>query len=150
MTTLTQEQAQQALQQQQHHLLSALLPAAPEHNAVQSQHQVSSIQQSMASNEPQLPAPGDKIQREISIDSGGTVKRGNRGGTSDSVPSKLFVSSHHSSDTRNSSSGQVYMEGTFEGGWQSNADLPERREVIFSIVKLVEQARPESDTASKR
>jgi E1A/CREB-binding protein len=43
------------------------------------------------------------------------------------------------------------MEGTFEGGWQSNADLPERREVIFSIVKLIDQTQPpDSDNAFKR
>jgi hypothetical protein len=43
------------------------------------------------------------------------------------------------------------MEGTFEGGWQSNADLPERREVIFSIVKLIDQTQPpDSDNAFRR
>jgi hypothetical protein len=45
---------------------------------------------------------------------------------------------------------QSYLDGTFEGGWQSNADLPMRRGIIFSIVKLIEQMRPDADKMSEK
>jgi hypothetical protein len=45
---------------------------------------------------------------------------------------------------------QSYLDGTFEGGWQSNADLPMRRGVIFSIVKLIEQMRPDTEQMSPK
>jgi hypothetical protein len=149
-TSLTEEQLQ-ALQQQQNHLLSAILPAAPDYDLVQSQQQVSPTQEPLASSEHQPSPADDTIWSETRIESGATVKQGNLGDTSvhDILP-KLFASSHHTSDTWNSTGGQAYMEGTFEGGWQSNADLPERREVIFSIVKLIDQTQPDSDKAFKR
>jgi hypothetical protein len=37
-----------------------------------------------------------------------------------------------------------FLDGTFAGGWQSNADLPDRRLIIFSIVKVIERMRTES------
>jgi len=34
------------------------------------------------------------------------------------------------------------LEGNFVGGWQSNADVPDRRRVILHIVEIIEQMRP--------
>ncbi len=45
---------------------------------------------------------------------------------------------------------QSFLNGTFEGGWQSNADLPERRGVIISIVKVIEQMRPDASNISQK
>jgi hypothetical protein len=45
---------------------------------------------------------------------------------------------------------QTYLDGAFEGGWQSNADLPMRRGIIFNIVKLIEQMRPDAEKMSEK
>lgn len=45
---------------------------------------------------------------------------------------------------------QNYLEGHFEGGWQSNADLPERRRIIFSIIKVIERMRPDANQLSQK
>ena len=37
---------------------------------------------------------------------------------------------------------QSYLDGTFLGGWQSNEDIPVRREVIVDIVKLITNTKP--------
>jgi hypothetical protein len=55
-----------------------------------------------------------------------------------------------SADDASAGGQQSYLDGTFEGGWQSNADLPVRRGVIFSIVKLIEQMRPDADKMSPK
>ena len=39
---------------------------------------------------------------------------------------------------------QSFLDASFAGGWQSNADLPDRRRIIFSIVKAIERMRPEA------
>lgn len=128
---------------EEHHLLPALLPAG--HDMGQS-HQVPSNSHLLAS-ESQQRTPDDSIRREASIDSStSTVKHGNR-----SSPSKPAAASPHLTTGSNTpTTGQAYMKGSFEGGWQSNDDPPERREVIFSIVKLMEQMRPDADKVSNK
>ena len=39
---------------------------------------------------------------------------------------------------------QPFLDGSFAGVWQSNADLPDRRRIIFSIVKAIERMRPDA------
>lgn len=46
--------------------------------------------------------------------------------------------------------GQNYLEGHFAGGWQSNADLPDRRRIIFSIIKVIERMRPDANRMSQK
>jgi hypothetical protein len=48
------------------------------------------------------------------------------------------------------SSGQSFLDGTFNGGWQSNDDIPDRRRVIYSICKVIEQMRPDASKMSER
>lgn len=79
----------------------------------------------------------------------------------------LNDSSTHSNSTRGgmsqqqsqiglSSSGRIlgqqpqksFLDGNFAGGWQSNADLPDRRKVIFSILEVIKQMRSNSNTLS--
>ena len=45
---------------------------------------------------------------------------------------------------------QSFLDGTFMGGWQSNADLPDRRRIIFSIVKVIERMRPDANKMSQK
>lgn len=45
---------------------------------------------------------------------------------------------------------QSFLDGTFAGGWQTNADLPDRRRVIFSIVKVIERMRPDANKMSQK
>jgi hypothetical protein len=45
---------------------------------------------------------------------------------------------------------QSFLDGTFAGGWQSNADLPDRRRIIFSIVKVIERMRPDANKMSQK
>lgn len=49
-----------------------------------------------------------------------------------------------------STGGQSFLDGTFNGGWQSNEDIPDRRRVIYSICKVIEQMRPDSSKMSQR
>lgn len=81
----------------------------------------------------------------------------------------LNDSSTHSNSTRGgmsqqqsqiglSSSGRIlgqqpqksFLDGNFAGGWQSNADLPDRRKVIFSILEVIKQMRSNSNTLSTK
>ena len=43
-----------------------------------------------------------------------------------------------------------FLDGNFAGGWQSNADLPDRRKVIFSILEVIKQMRPNTNTTSTK
>jgi hypothetical protein len=48
------------------------------------------------------------------------------------------------------SGNQPFLDGTFIGGWQSNEDLADRRRVIYSICKIIEQMRPDASKMSER
>lgn len=43
-----------------------------------------------------------------------------------------------------------FLDGSFAGGWQSNADLPDRRQVIYRILEVIKQMRPDSDQVSTK
>jgi hypothetical protein len=49
-----------------------------------------------------------------------------------------------------SSENTFFLDGRFAGGWQSNADLPERRRVIFNILEVIRQMRPETSKLSNK
>jgi hypothetical protein len=49
-----------------------------------------------------------------------------------------------------SSEQMSFLDGRFAGGWQSNADLPERRRVIFSILEVIRQMRPDTTKLSNK
>ena len=42
------------------------------------------------------------------------------------------------------------LEGTLVGGWQSNADLQDRRNVIFHILEIIRRMRPNNDDMSDK
>eukprot|EP01082_Thalassiosira_pseudonana_P006313 g5905.t1 g5905 contig20:403092-405730(+) len=44
---------------------------------------------------------------------------------------------------------QSFLDGHFAGGWQSNADLADRRRIIFSIIKVIERMRPDANRMSQ-
>jgi hypothetical protein len=48
------------------------------------------------------------------------------------------------------SNSQSFLDGTFAGGWQSNADIPDRRKVIYSICRVIEQMRPDASKMSQK
>ena len=43
-----------------------------------------------------------------------------------------------------------FLDGSFAGGWQSNADLPDRRRIIFSILEVIRQMRPDTNKISQK
>ena len=45
---------------------------------------------------------------------------------------------------------QKFLDGHFEGGWQSNADLPDRRRINFHIIKVIERMRPDANRMSQK
>jgi hypothetical protein len=45
---------------------------------------------------------------------------------------------------------QPFLDGHFAGGWQSNVDLPDRRQIIFSIIKVIERKRPDTNRMSQK
>ena len=42
------------------------------------------------------------------------------------------------------------LEGFFAGGWQSNADFPDRRRINFHIMKIVARMRPDANRMSHK
>jgi hypothetical protein len=58
---------------------------------------------------------------------------------------------HEDAEQQQLSSEQMsFLDGRFAGGWQSNADLPERRRVIFSILEVIRQMRPDTTKLSNK
>ena len=53
-------------------------------------------------------------------------------------------------DQSQSSDQTPFLDGRFAGGWQSNADLPERRHVIFCILDVIRQMRPDTSRLSSK
>jgi hypothetical protein len=47
-------------------------------------------------------------------------------------------------------SNKSFLDGSFAGGWQSNADLPDRRRIIFSILEVIRQMRPDTNKISQK
>lgn len=43
-----------------------------------------------------------------------------------------------------------FLDGSFAGGWQSNADLPDRRRIIYSILEVIRQMRPDTNKISQK
>jgi hypothetical protein len=43
-----------------------------------------------------------------------------------------------------------FLDGSFAGGWQSNADLPDRRRIIFAILEVIRQMRPDTNKISSK
>ena len=43
-----------------------------------------------------------------------------------------------------------FLDGRFAGGWQSNADLPDRRQVIYNILDVIRQMRPDTTRLSSK
>ena len=50
----------------------------------------------------------------------------------------------------NASSQKSFLDGSFAGGWQSNADLPDRRRIIFSILEVIRHMRPDTNKISQK
>lgn len=48
------------------------------------------------------------------------------------------------------SNAKSFLDGSFAGGWQSNADLPDRRRIIFSILEVIRQMRPDTNKISQK
>jgi hypothetical protein len=45
---------------------------------------------------------------------------------------------------------ETYLDGRFNGGWQSNSDMPDRRTVIFSILEVLKLMGSNQDALSKK
>jgi hypothetical protein len=80
------------------------------------------------------------------LDPGSNGTQGNNG---------VFMSSQVPIATGGSSFGvglqqRSFLDGRFVGGWQSNKDLPDRREVIFNILDVIRQMRPDTSRMSNK
>jgi hypothetical protein len=53
-------------------------------------------------------------------------------------------------DGTDASQNKSFLDGSFAGGWQSNADLPDRRRIIFSILEVIRQMRPDTNKISQK
>jgi len=76
----------------------------------------------------------------------------------DPIAEGVHTSSSHGaavvSSNNNSASGaggggkngkQSFLDGHFAGRWQSNADLPDRRKIILSIIEVIERTTPDAN-----
>jgi len=93
--------------------------------------------------------------------SGGQSGSGNQGNAA-GIGGNLDTSTHSNSSNRQQGSNRSvtgattsaqqksFLDGNFAGGWQSNADLPDRRKVIFSILEVIKQMRPNTNTTSTK
>ncbi len=92
------------------------------------------------------------IRSEGAINVIAPVKRnssgGGEGGTKDDLGG--HTSSSVGADQGESGSEQPFLDGHFAGGWQSNVDLPDRRQIIFSIIKVIERKRPDTNRMSQK
>ncbi len=73
---------------------------------------------------------------------------GGDGGTKDK--SGAHTSSSAGADQGEPVPEQSFLDGHFAGGWQSNVDLPDRRQIIFSIIKVIERKRPDTNRMSQK
>eukprot|EP00550_Attheya_septentrionalis_P012790 CAMPEP_0198304368 /NCGR_PEP_ID=MMETSP1449-20131203/57363_1 /TAXON_ID=420275 /ORGANISM="Attheya septentrionalis, Strain CCMP2084" /LENGTH=1448 /DNA_ID=CAMNT_0044006889 /DNA_START=751 /DNA_END=5097 /DNA_ORIENTATION=- len=136
--------AMQQMQQQQRLLVSQMgnLPGTPstQHQVLSSTqqsmlNQLSAMQNQRAIQSDRVTANGIGNLREfdtpklegVQVGSGDDGNIEDQGGNQDATRDQGY-----------------FLDGTFAGGWQSNADLPDRRLIIFSIVKIIERMRTES------
>ena len=99
----------------------------------------------------------DLIGRRSSVTS--LDQSGNLGTTFNNFDMDGSTNSHRSSslDTgsgdkpdESGTNQKSFLDGTFAGGWQSNADLPDRRRIIFSILEVIRQMRPDTNKISQK
>jgi hypothetical protein len=54
------------------------------------------------------------------------------------------------SDSVKSDRAKPFLDGNFNGGWQSNQDLPDRRRIIFQILDVIRGMRPDKSKVSNK
>lgn len=114
-------------------------------NAGQMGQMMSDLSGSRHSTNQQQMQPGQETTTNMgdasthSHQSGGS---GNNGGNM-SLSGLREVASHLQSQ-------KSFLDGNFEGGWQSNADIPDRRRVIFSILDVIRQSHGLGDDVSNK
>jgi hypothetical protein len=86
-------------------------------------------------------------QQEASISTNESTMRSMQ--ASMSMPTPMQNTNTQSGPDQNSSN-KSFLDGRFAGGWQSNNDLPDRRKVIFSILEVIQQMRPETTNLSEK
>lgn len=86
---------------------------------------------------------GSSFDKSLSSSSGSTKRRR-------ISASRSKKPGEESSSDPTPAAGQSFLDGTFNGGWQSNDDIPDRRRVIYSICKVIEQMRPDASKMSQR
>jgi len=80
----------------------------------------------------------------------GQAKSDGEGGGSTAGTASMASSTGQRAEIGEQITQQTFLDGTFAGGWQSNADLPDRRRIIFSIVKVIERMRPDANKMSQK
>ena len=85
------------------------------------------------------------------------TKPGGGGGSDDdagNVTTKMLLSHwmplSQGGNKPNDANQKSFLDGSFAGGWQSNADLPDRRRIIFSILEVIRQMRPDTNKISQK
>ena len=119
-------------------------------------------------NQPPMHQQGLALEQQMQLQNSGNrmpmmnfQQTGMMGGqnNSNNIPSSLKDNNNNepSSSMDGSSANSTmttdqtpFLDGRFAGGWQSNADLPERREIIFSILEVIKQMRPDTSKLSNK
>jgi hypothetical protein len=89
--------------------------------------------------QPELPVPGNNKRSSSS-----------KGRRRASKSSQLASAEATSLMEEAAQGANMFLDGNFAGGWQSNADLPDRRRIILNIVKVIEQMSPATDKMSQK
>ena len=74
----------------------------------------------------------------------------NNSGSLDGSNRSSRSKSKNNSGNSGGSGNSDYLGGSFKGGWQSNADLPDRRRVIYSILEVIRMMRPDTNRISQK
>ena len=129
-------------------LLSELMPL--QKDTPQSQHLLAGQAQLITGGGLQRRASdgGARLEASSELASSGSEKK--RDSQSSTSSESLHAPGGGTAGLGTTAAEETFMNGTFEGGWQSNDDLPERRGIIFNIVTLIEQMRPDSDEISQK
>ncbi|KAL3945078.1 MAG: hypothetical protein SGBAC_000869 [Bacillariaceae sp.] len=116
--------------------------------------QMEQLNQSMNSqsqsqnNSNALGKPFNNFDMDGSTNSRTSRQQGNNQGISPlDIGNNPVGDSSNKDDATNQKS---FLDGSFAGGWQSNADLPDRRRIIFSILEVIRQMRPDTNKISQK
>ena len=96
---------------------------------------------------------GSNSNNQQHSDPGGYRAFGALVGSAFAVANGVGGGNNNNNNNNNNNGGQQqqnFLDGHFAGGWQSNADLPDRRRMNFHIIKVIERMRPDANRLSQK